>query len=67
MQCTPPFNNDNCDEHYDHKATNTDQIGGHDGCVTFNIEQLTKCFHTALPGFCDHIQSRITCLYRPTS
>ena len=52
MEYIPSFNNDNADEHYDNKATNTNQVGDYNCCITLNIQQLTKSFNAALLRCC---------------
>jgi len=54
MRHIPSLNDDNADKHYDDKATDTDQIDGHDCSITLNVQQLTKSFHAALPRSCKH-------------
>jgi len=64
MQCIPSFNNDNGDAHHDDKATNANQIDDYDCRITFNIQQLTESFHTALPRCCNNIRQIITILLK---
>jgi len=62
MESIPSLNDDNADEHYDHKATNTNEVGSYNCCITFYIQQLAKCFDAALLRSCKHRQHAMTIL-----